>query len=633
MLRFITTLFIGCFAFCLTAQTNIWQGGTGLWTDASGWSLQQVPNSNHDVQIAAGMTVTVPNGFNAGAQSILVFVNATLEVEAGAGLRIANSTSYGLNVAGAAQLDGDVQIASSQSSSIWAILNGGVINTGPSSRIWLDQFPVGILSHGSFTHRGRLYLRRHENGISLNNGGNFRNEPGARVYLRDIEFTGCRAELGTFFRNAGLLEFNSGIDETAIGSFSTFFNVSTGLIRIRSIGSTGINLTNATSTFANWGRIQLYGSQVSGFAGISVNVGARFFNQSSGRVELFQLSGLTDGIKVVSGSRFDNRGRISVSMNAGESDLLVLGNSDFNNIGGDINLAGDVDFALQINDATMTNFDGRIIANNPNGISLAMGGGLLENQSCGLLQFKGNVNVSSAATVSNESGWLEMESQQVILFPTSSFLNEAVVFDQYAALSSSSVVNQGVVIAQQNYAPVPGAIVNNVFELGAGTGISISPAWFSQMGGGATLANYDQVNNRVLFSPGLPSGTNSMFISVFQPGCGDREYKLGFSQSSPRPPIVQPNWGNPHEAGIAWSVYPNPVQQHFTLERPESAIDELQQLELIDLLGRSLARWELSPGNSNIRLERPAGLGAGTYLLRLETAIGEWTQKRLLFID
>lgn len=76
------------------------------------------------------------------------------------------------------------------------------------------------------------------------------------------------------------------------------------------------------------------------------------------------------------------------------------------------------------------------------------------------------------------------------------------------------------------------------------------------------------------------------------------------------------------------AVYPNPVQNTFTADLP----DGTKSISLSDAAGRTLYSFPVS-GTGTQQLERPAGIPAGLYFLRVETSRGENTVQRIVFAD
>ncbi|WP_400191658.1 S8 family peptidase [Hymenobacter sp. B81] len=73
-----------------------------------------------------------------------------------------------------------------------------------------------------------------------------------------------------------------------------------------------------------------------------------------------------------------------------------------------------------------------------------------------------------------------------------------------------------------------------------------------------------------------------------------------------------------------WQVYPNPTTGQLQVAVPAGV--RPQEVELLDLTGRRVARWPWPAGQPTATLQVPAG-SAGLYLLRLHHSAGQLTRK------
>ncbi|MEO0789479.1 MAG: hypothetical protein AAFY36_12490, partial [Bacteroidota bacterium] len=172
------------------AQTNVWLGGTGQWTDASGWSLNQVPNGNHDVEIPSGSSVTISSG-QARAATVRVVALSTLNIQNPGSLFIGRPSATALINSGNINISGRLDIRhSTTNNSAIGIRNTGILSILSSGRIFLSRINDGIFNFGRLDNNGRIFCDHGETGMTIFDGSQFINRPSALVRFRFISQIG-----------------------------------------------------------------------------------------------------------------------------------------------------------------------------------------------------------------------------------------------------------------------------------------------------------------------------------------------------------------------------------------------------------------------------------------------------------
>ena len=164
-------------ALNLPAATVTWTGGTGDWDVPGNWDCNCVPGTGDEVRIIDGI-VTIPSGFSAMANSVLVgnngsISNPTLNIASGATLTIDGSSNDGLYIGISSTVvnDGDLNIYNSVEWGLecyrGTIINNGnmAINNSTVGGILISRHSIG--DAGTFTNNGIINLSENQVAIKL----------------------------------------------------------------------------------------------------------------------------------------------------------------------------------------------------------------------------------------------------------------------------------------------------------------------------------------------------------------------------------------------------------------------------------------------------------------------------------
>ncbi|MEM8583821.1 MAG: T9SS type A sorting domain-containing protein [Bacteroidota bacterium] len=614
------------------AQTNVWLGGTGQWTDASRWSLNQVPNGNHDVEIPNGSNVAISGG-QARAASVEISSLATLNILNTSSLFIGRPSNTGINNFGTLNISGRLDIRHSTiNNSATAIINNGTISVNTSGRLFINQINTGIYNYGLLDNNGRIFCDRGETGLVIFDNSQFINRSSGFVRLRFIRELGISTDAAAAFTNQGHLLLGNGNQNFGLIIRCQLENTQSGLITLNHTDNILLLVTGYQAHLINRGQLQFNGTGNNG-TGMRVDLGGRMTNTSTARIEFSSNNQLDQCLVVASGGRLDNFGQVEVHAN-GDMGVKVIGSMSNTN---QLQVTGAPQIALlNINGpgSYFLNLGGRTdLTHTAGGKALEIfSSSELINDDCGTMNINGDIFFGFTGQLENQQAWFNHYSGEISSNSSFDITNSGLYFDGDDAMAnatSMNLTNGALILRLQDYQPTSGSFRNNVFRRNPNSNVTAAPTWRALQTGGQVLANYNQTTNQVSFINNLPSDINAMYTQVNLPGCGSNIYEIGFTQASPRiVPISSPDF-NQVSSDSDLMVYPNPVQDQINI-RLHSPVDQDVSIKLYDIQGREMAFWASTAGRNQIELPRPAHAVSGIHILQLIYADGRIDQKRLV---
>ncbi len=279
-----------------TSITTVnWIGGaTGDWNTQSNWSGDAVPNSNNNVTIPNGVTVTI----SSGSQSINSLSCSGGLVINGGGLTLATASTIGgsleldyttITTNGVLTVNGTTLSNGGAISGTGSFVNGGTVTVSN-----------GLTANTNFTNNGAFDWQG--GSLTIGSGATFTNSSGATASLTTngtMTGSGVFANAGTFtytnstgnegyfdstFNNTGTLHVTQGVLlMNNAGTSSAIFNVDSGAT-LQFVNAT----YDITGAGAAWNGSGLY--QITGFGTVSLDATASLSVQNA---ELDSYSALT----------------------------------------------------------------------------------------------------------------------------------------------------------------------------------------------------------------------------------------------------------------------------------------------------------------------------------------------------
>ena len=625
------------------AATITFIGGVAFWDDPANWDLGFVPTAVDDVIIPAGQKVGIPGGFSAVAQSVVVegglFVLGDLTVD--------NSPSHGILLDGG-RLDnrGDITISNSALDALNAVggkmknRSNGTINLNGTGDDGLDMDAGSILLNigqvnvngpnpdDGFYCAGTLVIAsvgRIDVTDATNYGFNFTGKfenYGTMTASNNIGVHGVFIESATtcINRAGGIIEVKQAGDVAVFVFDGTLLNENNALIDVYDFGFTssfgqgvfvGGTLTNAV--LQNFGTILMHDALNGNANGLHIYVDGKVFNESTGIMDIFNISG--EGVYQVSSGILENlsNGQILINDVSGHglyvtgdiqnhgiiegegfdlTGMYVLSTGNFDNYG---------DFrALDVGLAGAGPFDEGLWAS-----------GTITNHDCGKMRTDAHIAVSGTF---NNNGYLKIEGTHN---GSGSLTNNGVIEDYNDGLSSfGGVLTNNAVIGREIPAALSvGVPYFNFFELGSLAGHTINGIYTDE-----TLTTF--------------AGAYGVAANTFTPfaaSVGLTELYARISDTSPicsgvikiSVPMGISLTGGPTEKSLnaddlnttTFEFGPNPTTGILTVTIPTEWDDSATQFEIYDLLGQQV-NAKITTNSRMVVLELPATAPTGMYFIR-----------------
>ena len=419
-----------------SAATCVWNGGTGNWSPAGGWSACAVPTSTDDVSILLGGSVVNLNGISASA--------GTINLGSGNALNIVNSSLFVFNNAvtnnGTFTLGGAAGTADLRSGS-------GTVTVGGTGVIALNDiagaarlFGGGWVFGSGQTVRGSGQLGINQ--ATFSNAGLISADVNTRNLSIDVTGGSGGVGAGNGFGtggNAGL--FNSGTMEAKNGGTLSFEgglyeNSATGVIRALAGSVVSLNndsrILNGTLTSVGTGEIQAF-NQTQYLNNVTLSAGSNLKVHND--VLYANTSLVNDGTITLGGSAGTADLRAENDLTISGSGTIVLDSSlgaarIFQNkitFGSNQSLQGSGQ--LGINQTIVTN-NGLFSANSGSNLSVDVtggsggtgAGGVGTGNNSGLLN-NGIMEATGGSTISFEGGLYENAAGGIIRATNNSFIN------------------------------------------------------------------------------------------------------------------------------------------------------------------------------------------------------------------
>ncbi len=425
-----------------SAATCVWNGGSGNWSPAGGWSACAVPTNIDDVNILVGGSVVNLTGISASAANINLGIGNAINIT-NSNLFV-NGTAFTNNgtvtLGGAA---GFAQIINSSPTTL-AFTGTGTIALnnigGASARIYGGKMSFGA-GH-SLVGTGSLGI----NQTIVTNSGLISANVSGNDFLIDVSGgnggVGAGNGVGTG-GNAGLLN-NSIMQATGGGSLSfaggLYENSATGVIQALNGSVVNLNgdsrIVGGTLTSVGTGAIQAHGATqyltdvtLSAGSKLTVKNDNLYLNNSftnNGTVTLGGVAGFSQLINESASLTLSGNGTIVLDQSVGGSQARIYGGRII--FGSNQSLTGSG--SLGINQTIVTN-NGLFSANSGSNLSIdvsggnggvGVGNGVGTNTSSGLLN-NSIMEATGGSTISFEGGLYENAVGGVIRATNNSFIN------------------------------------------------------------------------------------------------------------------------------------------------------------------------------------------------------------------
>jgi hypothetical protein len=328
------------FFFALTTQaalkTDTWTGGTGIWNNASNWSLNVVPSNNNG---SNDQYVVDIDGGNPAASAVVVdqslnpIVNVIV-LDSNDSLTITNGTT--LTTTNGATFNGTVTLAAANNGANLQF-NGTTTLSGIGTVVYAGLFPIndrvyapsgaltigpGITIHGAggtvqgspsgpVINQGTIYTDTSNQTMNLNyviNQGQLIASNGSGFYLSPftnsgtVSITGGTLTLDNSWSNNGVISGNVSFIELN-GTFATpggsFVNIDSTI----TINGTMLNTANTLALTDTTGSWYLHGT----ISGGTIT--------ASGGAQLIVDNGVLDGVTLDGPSTVTNGATLSVTSN------------------------------------------------------------------------------------------------------------------------------------------------------------------------------------------------------------------------------------------------------------------------------------------------------------------------------
>ncbi len=550
-----------------------WLGGTGNWNTAAKWSTGAVPTANDDVTISGG-TVNINAGVAAFAKSVLNQNTGTLTIKAGGSLTISGSTkSFALSNYNRLIVRGFLHINDTNGMPSKGLYNRDTVEVQQAGVLEIEGFYYGI-----------------DNWVYFNNLG--------VVNISSSETCGIQQFVAGAFSNAGNLSINSngtGIFQNSGSVFTNSGNLDIVSNNI-SIISQESDITNTTSGVINISYTE--------YAGVWMETGGAFINRGdlvvSNAAAGITFSSLTNQIP---GPAFENTETGYVAITADEHGV-----------------SSTTTMCAFTNSGIMELTAGTYCINNPSPSFI--------NNVCAELYVNGQIYNSATGVIQNNAKWVM--NSTAMSFNAGSFQNLGILEDNNAVLSPL-ITNSRLVVRPINGPLTAGVPVENVLDV-ASWGTFQSLGIFIDEAATTYAGTFGQVNNR--FTPNASAvGLSNLYIKIRR-GAIQCPEVMRIEVLNPVP-LMMPNGGsnvvgNPEQAQVGFSVFPNPTTGRFSLRG--SGEEGPVSVHLTDALGRIIISQNIDfQAIETFQFEEGQIPREGLYFLKImENGVDIWQEKLLI---
>ncbi|MTB50055.1 hypothetical protein [Lewinella sp. W8] len=617
-------------AFLLNAQTNEWIGGDSSWDDPNNWSLGKIPAPNHDVRINSGGRVKIPGGYWE-ARSILLQQNAHLRIDPDARLRILHWAFNGtaLTNNGEVEVQGHLEVyQGSTNNNATGIFNDGQFTVAEGGLLQVQSSRFGIRNQGDIDLYDELRIQNNYNSLMQQHNGEMTIHSSGRFVALDNDNLVMGIAPGTRVTNAGQIDIARRIHGNGILVQGHLANLMSGDILVQISNYSGVSISGNTGHLLNQGTIRFTGND-QGTRGLYVGQGGHLENTNKGRIEARGISFPNEAIGVFNQAQLTNEGVIDLDL-INTPTAITVNNSQFLNVA-QASVVTDGAIGLRVvNGGNLRNEGGSLILS-ASDIALHVAGSVT-NEDCGRINQTGDLLVENSSPFHNAGIW-ELEDTEIrTQYGGGEIANDGLIYDPTNAIANLSPIyfeNDAAVLHPLDFVPVPGETYFDIFDVRGTNWGEVGMDWtLGTNGSGGRGALYYPHDNALEALHHLPVGTDHLYTTARLAGCQSREYRIDFAGpvSSSRK-----NTSQPPEMDVTESqVFPNPIAANFQL-RLARAMPANGFLQLLDQNGREVAHWRVTPQTDRVKLVRPAGLAAGSYLLSINFGDGNTEQRWLLF--
>lgn len=350
------SLMIGHDAFGLTNLfTN--NGGDESWSNTANWSLGVIPDATHDVTVAIGVLLRIPNGTNAVARSVTLSGNVEMIITIDATLEI---VEY-IHIYSGAELTNRGNVTLLAGCEGIDISTGGILLNNDT--IYIHSPDIGIdFRSGTITNNELISIEgTNQYGVfmpqaaSFPNQRQFINNAGATISI--INPDGVGIWLSDTITNTGNIVI-SNIDRDLpnvpaegiyIVSFGKLFN--SGYINISD--SEDHCLRNNAGVFKNEATsiIDITGFQDKGFVNESIAD-----NYGELNIDCTILTAGNRGIHLINGMTNRTGGQVNITGNDNLEIAIEVDNTFTNEAGADIQIGAYLTVGIQMDDGGFNNY-------------------------------------------------------------------------------------------------------------------------------------------------------------------------------------------------------------------------------------------------------------------------------------
>jgi len=600
------TLLILLIIHTSTFATVTWIGGAGNWANGANWSNGIGIGPGDDAVIPAPGNVAIPNGVLAVAKSV--------EVQAGARLRVNNTgilnidgtiDASGLMANGLVVIYGTLNVSNVSNPSNFADAGNGIYCNG--KMIIYPQANVTILS-------------TEENGIATGTTGKYIHY--GTTIIEDTDYNGI-SNLNIFYNHGDIDIYMNNVNPVADGIFNAkkFTNYAIGDILTHQ-GNSGLGNTTATSIFKNYGKLVCSSATHSG-----INNGQIFKNYSDATL-ICSFSGFAG---------FFNNGNFT---NLGY--LLAHNNPDgifsYGNIFNSDYMATHTNTNNAYAGLPGSNLENEFLVSFREGIFLD--GSNISNSNQGSLIIDGRLSLNNS-TITNDWYMKCIYNAAQVFTGINSFINNGFLDDKYDKLSSH-VTN----IQARSHKQV-GTIQNavpfaNILDIAALSTVTIGTTWYDSSVGGIPVGTFDPLTNT--FLPNVDAiGLTSIYFMASN-ATGPYGYWVELILDNPVAAMISPFSNNPTISNenefasfeipnINITPYPNPTTSIINLDfnLPKVLLGLETNLLLIDQAGRIVYNQKISSDLSQqkISINIPESISSGLYHIQLNSGIDVLGQSKI----
>jgi hypothetical protein len=246
--------------------------------------------------------------------------------------------------------------------------------------------------------------------------------------------------------------------------------------------------------------------------------------------------------------------------------------------------------------------------------------GQFMNEACGQLTIhEGSISLISTISVFTNDAWLDILGTSSGHQNNGTFLNEGIIYDANETLSNFLLTNNGVIVDPLTAPVQANTAVSNALTLG-----SLAPvgnmSWQTAPGGSLAGVYVPASNSLVVLESAVSRTEIYLEIELDVTGCQETRWLAvkvpGGVLPPPPPPLLQTD----EITDISWKLSPSPATEYVELSLAAGQ-GTLVRIQLVNQLGQVLFEGQSTGEEGGVyRVERPAGLVSGWYVLRV---IGE----------